>query len=180
LGLSFKERGSGDLKKTVGAEDIFHYVYALLHSPGYRTRYAEFLRKDFPRIAVVSDRKVFASLVEKGKQLNSLHFLKLPELEDFVTEFPEKGNNVIERLTFMPDKERVWINPKQYFDGVSEEAWHFQIGGYRVCEKWLKDRKDETLSYDDLQHWQRIVLAVNRTMQIMEEIDELIPTWPLK
>ncbi|MHB8525239.1 MAG: type ISP restriction/modification enzyme [Candidatus Acidiferrales bacterium] len=74
---------------------------------------------------------------------------------------------------------RVYINGVQYFDGVPKEVWEFQIGGYQVCEKWLKDRKGRKLSSDDIDHYQKIVVALNETIRLMREIDETIPGWPL-
>jgi len=74
---------------------------------------------------------------------------------------------------------RVWINPTQYFDGVPPEVWAFHVGGYQVLDKWLKDRRGRQLSYDDLTHYQRIVVALKRTMELMAEIDAAIPGWPI-
>jgi Type ISP C-terminal specificity domain len=62
---------------------------------------------------------------------------------------------------------------------VLPEVWEFHFGGYQVCEKWLKDRKGRRLSYDDIQHYQKIVVALNETIRLMAEIDALIPGWPL-
>jgi predicted helicase len=130
LGLGFKEHGSGDLKKTVGPEDIYHYVYAMLYAPNYRERYAEFLSKDFPRVTITSDLKLFGALVEKGRDLTSMHFMDSPILDEFVTAFPEKGDDLIEKVAFVPKEKRVWINGNQFFESISEEQWGFQIGGY--------------------------------------------------
>jgi len=74
---------------------------------------------------------------------------------------------------------RVWINKTQYFEGVPHQIWEFRIGGYQVCEKWLKDRKGRQLAYDDIQHYQKIVVALKETQRLMAEIDALIPGWPL-
>jgi len=68
---------------------------------------------------------------------------------------------------------RLQINKIQYFGGVPEAVWEFHIGGYQVCEKWLKDRK---LSCDDIQHYQKIVVALSETIRLMAEIDKLIPS----
>ena len=77
---------------------------------------------------------------------------------------------------------RVWINATQYVEGVPPEVWEFHIGGYQVCEKWLKDRKGRKLSYDDQETYQRIVAALAETMRLMDDIDETIEEhggWPL-
>ena len=77
----------------------------------------------------------------------------------------------------------VWLDKAQTrgFRGVPEPVWHFHIGSYQVCAKWLKDRKGRTLSQDDLTHYQKIVVALNETIRIMAEIDRAIDQhrgWP--
>ena len=108
----------------------------------------------------------------------ALHLLKSPKVDEFITTYPEAGGNRVEKVVFTPEtrgRGRVWINAKQYFGGVPEAVWNFHIGGYQVCEKWLKDRKGRTLSGEDISHYQRVVVALNETIRLMGEIDELIP-----
>jgi predicted helicase len=183
----------------VRPEEVFDYIYAVLHCSTYRTRYAEFLKRDFPRIPLTSDAKLFRALAEKGKELVSLHLMESPRLEKLITTFPVKGTNVVEKVAWAEEggelrspgqpraavptqataDGRVWINPQQYFAGVPREVWEFHIGGYQVLEKWLKDRKGRKLTYDDIQHWQKVVVALAETRRVMQEIDGLIPGWPL-
>lgn len=168
------------LPEDITPEDIFHYAYAVFHSPTYRTRYAEFLKIDFPRLPLTSDPKLFRAVAAKGADLVALHLMESPKLNDFITEFPVKGSNEVEKVQYTDKDKRVWINTEQYFSGVPKNAWDFHIGGYRVCDKWLKDRKGRKLSYDDIEHYQRIVVALNKTIRLMTEIDALIPGWPLQ
>jgi predicted helicase len=181
LGLS---QVSGDgFPEGVSSEDIFHYIYAIFHAPGFRNRYSDFLKRDFPRVPLTSDIRLFRALAEKGRELVALHLLKdedAPQINQFATKFRKPGTNVVERVEYDPATRYVHINDKQYFEGVPSETWDFQIGGYKVCEKWLKDRKGRELSYDDIQHWQRVVVALTETRRLMEEIDALIPEWPLR
>jgi len=179
------------LPKGIPPEDIFYYAYAVFHSPTYRKRYAEFLKIDFPRLPLTGSLKLFRALAAKGAELVALHLLESPKVQDFITEFPEKGDNVVEKVQFILTpalshgraKEktlgRAYINKTQFFGGVPEAVWEFHIGGYQVCEKWLKDRKGRKLSYDDIQHYQKIVVALNETIRLMAEIDKLIPSWPI-
>jgi len=167
------------LPKGLTSEDIFHYAYAVFHSPTFRTRYAEFLKIDFPRLPLTSDMKLFRALAAKGAELVALHLMESPKLAEFITEWPVKGSDVVEKVQYTDNDKRVWINPKQYFGGVPKAVWEFHIGGYQVCDKWLKDRKGRKLSYDDVQHYQKIVVAQNETMRLMAEIDALIPKWPI-
>jgi len=101
------------------------------------------------------------------------------KLEKFLTEFPIKGDNAVGNVAYTSDNNRVWVNSLQYFGGVSPDVWKYHLGGYQVCEKWLKDRKGRKLTYDDVQHWQRIVVVIKETMRLTAEIDALIPGWPL-
>ncbi|TEU12562.1 MAG: hypothetical protein E3J21_20795 [Anaerolineales bacterium] len=189
LGLDFVPDGKGDLERTFGPEYIFHYAYAVFHSPTYRERYAEFLKIDFPRLPLTSDRELFKALAEKGEELVALHLMESPKLNQLITGFPVAGSNEVGRVRYAELRQdedgneipgRVYINKTQYFEGVEPDVWAFQIGGYQVLHKWLKDRKGRKLSFDDLFHYQKIVVALKETMQLMEEIDDLIPSWPIE
>jgi hypothetical protein len=180
--LQAPQEGPHGLPKGVTPEDIFHYAYAVFHSPTYRTRYAEFLKIDFPRLPLTSNRDLFFSLAALGGELVGLHLMESPKLNDLITEFPEKGTDAIEKVQYTDKDKRVWINPIQYFGGIPAAVWNFHIGGYQVCEKWLKDRKGRTLTYEDIQHYQKIVVALNETIRLMAEIDQAIETqggWPV-
>ena len=183
LGVQFVAEGRGNLRKTVGPEDIFHYAYAVFHSPTYRTRYAEFLKIDFPRLPLTSDLKLFRDLAAKGADLVALHLLESPKVDDFLTDWPVKGDNVVEKVQYTEKDARVWINKTQYFAGVPKAVWEFRIGGYQVCHKWLKDRKGRKLTYEDTQHYQKVVVALSETMRLMAGIDEVIGQhggWPMR
>jgi predicted helicase len=181
LALKFIEDGRGDLKETFGPEDIFNYAYAVFHSPTYRTRYAEFLKIDFPRLPLTSDKELFKALAAKGAELVSLHLMESPVLEKLRTQvkFDVPGSSVVEKVSYDEKALRVYINKEQYFENIAPEVWNFHIGGYQVCEKWLKDRKGRKLTIDEAQHYQKIVVALKETIRLMAEIDALIPGWPL-
>ena len=189
LGLDFVPDGKGDLQTTFGPEDIFHYAYAVFHSPTYRERYAEFLKIDFPRLPLTSDRTLFKALAERGEELAALHLMESPVLNQLITRFPATGSNEVVKVRYVEPRQdengnevpgRVHINKTQYFEGIEPDVWVFQIGGYQVLHKWLKDRKGRKLSFDDLFHYQKIVVALKETMRLMEEIDGLIPAWPIE
>ena len=180
LGLEFIEDGKGDLQETFGPEDIFNYAYAVFHSPTYRTRYAEFLKIDFPRLPLTSDKELFKALVAKGAELVALHLMESPKLNPLITQYPIVGPNQVEVVRYDEANQRVYINKSQYFEGVSPEVWNFHIGGYQVCQKWLKDRKGRTLTFDDLLHYQKITVALKETIRLMAQIDALIPNWPIE
>ena len=175
LKLSFVPDGSGDLQTTFGPEDVFHYAYAVLYAPSYRTRYAEFLKRDFPRLPLTSDAKLFATLCGLGKQLVALHLMTTHGAQTCA--YPIAGSNRVDKVSF--EDGRVSINAEQYFDGVPEAVWNYHIGGYQVAHKWLKDRKGRLLSFADLQHYQRVISALAETIQLQTDIDKAIPAWPL-
>jgi predicted helicase len=174
---------------TFGPEDIFHYIYAVFHCPTYRQRYAEFLKIDFPRLPLTRDVKLFRALAAKGAELVALHLLESPTLEKLVTRFPVAGSNEVEKPTYVAEwkdasgkthKGCMFINKTQFFEGVAPDVWDFHIGGYQVLDKWLKDRKGRLLSYDDITHYQKIVVALKETIRLMNEIDATIPKWPIE
>ena len=190
IGLSFVSDGQGDGQSTFGPEDIFYYAYAVFHSPTYRTRYAEFLKIDFPRLPLTSDRELFFTLAAKGQELVGLHLLKSPKVHEFITSYPIAGTNRVEKVNFVREVMsepttaepvgKVWVNANQYFGGVPAAVWNFKIGGYQVCDKWLKDRIGRMLSGEDISHYQRVVVSLKETIRLMAEIDEVIPKWPIE
>ena len=148
--------------------ELFDYIYAVLHSPSYRERYKEFLKIDFPRIPYPTDREKFLDLVEKGEKLRQLHLMEDLPTKTGVT-FPVVGSLQVDCYRWQDN--RVYINAEQYFDGVPESAWNFFIGGYQPAQKWLKDRKDMTLSFEDVKHYGNIIYVLQQTEQLMKEID---------
>lgn len=186
LDLDFVPDGCGNLSANFGPEDAFHYIYAVLHSPEYRRRYADFLKSDFPRIPLTGNRDLFASLVKLGQRLSALHLMDAEGAN--LPAFPLTGGNRVDKLRYAPpspkqEPGRVWINRDQCFEGVAPATWEFTIGGYRPAEKWLKDRKNRVLSYNDITHYRRICAALAETRQIMQHIDHAIEShggWPLQ
>ena len=186
LDLDFVPDGCGDLSANFGPEDAFHYIYAVLHSPEYRRRYADFLKSDFPRIPLTGNRYLFASLVKRGQHLAVLHLMDAEGAN--LPAFPHTGCNRVVKPRYTPpsagqEPGRVWINHDQCFEGVAPATWEFAIGGYRPAQKWLNDRQDRALSYDDITHYRRICAALTETRNIMQSIDHAIEShggWPLQ
>ena len=153
--------------KEASPEDIFDYIYGVLHSPAYRAKYKEFLKVDFPRIPYPKNADEFEHFRFFGNQLRELHLMhNVPESP--VT-FPEAGSMVVEKIVY--DSDKVRINGNQYFANVPTEAWEFYIGGYQPAQKWLKDRKGRALSFDDIEHYRKIIAVLLRTAELMQEID---------
>ena len=159
-------------------EAIFHYIYAILYAPAYREKYAEFLRIDFPHVPFTKDSALFASLAALGSRLADLHLLKSPELDPPICRFEGQGEAVVARtkakgFRYDPNEQRMYINRTQYFGPIPPEVHEYRIGGYQVCEKWLKDRKDRRLDLDDIRTYCRIVTALSVTITIQQRIDAL-------
>ncbi|MBI5775077.1 MAG: N-6 DNA methylase [Verrucomicrobia bacterium] len=209
LGLTFVPDGRGNLKKTFGPEDVFHYVYAIFYAPSYRERYAEFLKLDFARVPVTSEANLFRRLCACGQKLVASHTMRAGDATEISFDVP--GDNMVEQVVYVPPisqavdghrlsqrkqklaarradglkpgrRGRVYINASQFFEGITPPVWQFRIGGYQVCEKWLKDRRGRALEHDDLEHYQHTVSALAETRHLMAQVDSLIADhggWPL-
>jgi len=160
-------------------------------------------------VPLTSDLHLFRDLVALGGELVDLHLMRSARLDELITSFPVAGSNEVKRVRYeeptkapaptgggtsvgqvpspvrtdegvCPTMGRVWINEEQYFEGVEPQVWEFQIGGYQVLNKWLKDRKGRKLSFDDIRHYQQVVVALAETIRLMQEIDDRIASWPIQ
>lgn len=160
-----------EYRTTFAPIDLLDYIYAVLHSPNYRETYKEFLKIDFPRVPYPKDSNIFWQLVQLGGELRQIHLLESSTVEKYITQYPEDGDNIVTKPTYKNDN--VYINETQYFANVPEVAWNFYIGGYQPAQKWLKDRKDRALGFEDILHYQKIIVALTETDRIMKEIDKI-------
>ena len=169
------------LPESVSPEEILAYIYAILYSPTYRERYYDFLKYDFPRIPLPEDIEQFRTLAALGQRLMDWHLLKdesRPEVAPTGRRIPAphrfegEGDGVVGRVRYMDEK--VWINASQYFTDVPVEIWEYEIGSYRVCEKWLKDRRGEVLHHEDVRRYRAILVAIAETLGVMREIDTVL------
>ncbi|WP_047445214.1 type ISP restriction/modification enzyme [Alistipes sp. ZOR0009] len=188
LGLTFtaeKEATEG----TFAPIDLLDYIYAVLHSPRYRETYKEFLKIDFPRVPYPKDAATFWQLVALGGDLRQIHLLESPKVEQYITQYPVGGSNEVEKIRFemyyysnsIPNENgeieypdylgAVYINETQHFKDVPSSAWNFYIGGYQPAQKWLKDRRGRQLEFEDILHYQKIIVALTETDRIMKLID---------
>jgi predicted helicase len=157
-------------------EAVFYYIYAILYSDTYRESYQEFLKSDFPRIPFTNDIKIFEKLAILGEQLVELHLLKSKLLDNLVSRYEGKGDDRVEKRDYQIDKERIYINNRQYFDQIPRSVWDYYIGGYQVLDKWIKDRVGKILSLDDQTHFRKIITSIIKTMETQKKIDEIYPT----
>jgi len=184
LGIPFVVQHFKNGNNQFGELDLLDYVYAVLYSPSYREKYKAFLKIDFPRAPYPANQESFWQLVELGGEIRQLHLLESPKVDKFITTYPISGSNEITRkmTTANPGFElinasnqtgKVWVNDVQYFDGVPQKAWEFYIGGYQPAQKWLKDRNGRILGFEDILHYQKIIVALTETGRIMKEIDRI-------
>jgi predicted helicase len=187
LGITFEiEKKSND--DTFAPVDILDYIYAVLHSDSYQKKYKEFFKIDFPRVPYPTNQETFWKLVKLGGEIRQIHLLESPEVSEYITQYPIDGDNIVTKIKFELNYEiidgdstilmdpvypmgRVYINDTQFFQMVPEVAWNFYIGGYQPAQKWLKDRKGRELSFEDILHYQKIIVALFKTDEIMKEID---------
>lgn len=167
------EKLKKELNKTLPSEQIFFYIYSVLYSNIYRTKYAEFLKIDFPKIPFTKDYKLFSKMAEYGESLVELHLLKSTKFDSPVAKFQGNGNYMLEKVKF--EKGKLYINNDQYFENIAPEVWEFQIGGYQVCDKWLKDRKGRKLNLEEIKHYCKVVTALGKTIEVQKEIDKIYP-----
>jgi predicted helicase len=192
LGLKFTNEKNNSTSSVTNATfapiDLLDYIYAILHSPTYREKYKEFLKIDFPRVPYPTNQETFWKLVKLGGEIRQIHLLESPEVSEYITQYPIDGDNIVTKIKFELNYEiidgdstilmdpvypmgRVYINDTQFFQMVPEVAWNFYIGGYQPAQKWLKDRKGRELGFEDILHYQKIIVALKRTDELMKEID---------
>jgi len=151
-------------------EEVLSYIYAVLYSPTYRQQYAQELRTDFPRVPFTADGDLFRQMAALGRQLIDLHLLRDPTNAAGV-KYEGHGSDAIEKVRYDAANGRVYINAGKYFEGITPQMWEYQIGGYQVLEKYLKDRKGRRL--DDPVHYIHIAAAIAQTMAIQAQVDEI-------
>lgn len=151
--------------------DLFDYIYAVLHSPKYRETYKEFLKIDFPRVPFNVDRSTFWYLVEKGRELRLFHLLQHPKLSEKsdIAVYSWEWEDIIAFADYSNNK--VYINGDKYFDNVPKEAWEFYIWWYQPAQRRFKDRKWRKMTFDDITHYQKMIISLNETIRLMKLID---------
>jgi Type ISP C-terminal specificity domain len=123
----------------------------------------------YDAVRLPRDPTTFADVSAKGEALRRLHLMEDAAIGETPFPFEGDGDSAVEKPRLEGGK--VWINAKQGFAGVSQNAWEFHVGGYQPAQKWLKDRKGHALSWDDIRHYQKIIKILGETHGIMQEIE---------
>ena len=190
LGCEWIGARGGSTSREIGAADVFAYTYALMHSPTYRERYAEFLRIDMPRVPMTRSLDAFRALAEVGSRLVNLHLMRDPRPDVAATSFIGSRGLPVESVSYTEGT--VWIDRRRTrgFTGVTEETWGFRVGCYQVCEKWLKDRQarggkrprpGRVLTDDEIERYRNLVAVLGETIRAMRSVDDIVEVhggWP--
>ncbi len=159
-------------KKKLLPEEILYYIYAVFYSNYYRVKYSDFLKIDFPRVPFTADSKIFGQMADLGNQLVDLHLLNSKQLDKPVSKYQgDSENDRIEKVIYDEKGHKIYINKDKYFDNVLPKIWNYQIGGYQVLQKYLKDRKGKVM--DDSRYYCRIITALSKTIELQNQIDEI-------
>lgn len=157
-------------------EEIFYYIYGVLYSDIYRKKYRESLRIDFPKIPLTNDYEIFKEMSNLGKELVEIHLLKSESLQKDLAKYPVAGSDRAEEVKYQEKDEKVYINKEQYFANIPGEIWQYHIGAYQVLEKWLKDRRERSLTSEEIEHYLKIATAIKLTIEVQRKIDEIYPS----
>ena len=151
-------------------EEIFGYIYAVLHAPEYRRRYVEFLRIDFPRIPFPENAGEFETLSRLGWALVQAHLLN-DLCHSGLAEYHGQGDHRVEAVCYSAEEEAIRINKTQKFKPLPQAVWQFQIGGYQVLDKYLKSRKGRALTLEEIGHVAKVAESLAFTIGQMASID---------
>lgn len=170
LGLKFVAE-DGEFPGAFTAMDLVGYIYAYLNSWKYRNEFKEVMCRDFPYIPYPTSKKMFFQLASIGKKLIALHTDFETSYHAYTT-FEGSGSNAVTSVKYKNGM--VFINKTQYFSNVTTEVWEYWMGGHQIVQKWIKERKNSTLSENDIIHYQRIIQIVQDTITISDEIDRIL------
>ena len=171
VSLSLVTELSKAYNNTPTPEDVFYYIYGILYSNIYREKYSELLKIDFPKIPFTAEYNTFMYVSNIGKKIADLHLMKHDAFDTSSIKYYGRGNNVVDKISYDEANQRIVINNVNYFEPVSKDVWEYQIGGYIVMQKWLKDRRRDVLTNNDVNHYRYIGEALKKTIELQAEID---------
>ncbi len=174
---SFSQFINKQYKKTPEPEQIFNYLYSILYSKTYRTKYNEYLKSDFPKIFFTEDEQIFYKLSKLGHELIQNHLLKINYKPDILPTLHGEGNLKVENINFNEKENKLYINKQQYFDKITRAIWNYEIGSYNILQKYLNYRKKTELNFDEINHLKKAVISINKTIELENKIDKLCSAW---
>lgn len=192
-GLDWIDVGSVNVLRATGPDDVLFWLYFLFYSPKYRETFVAALSRGFPIVLLPATNEVLRDGVSLGRNLVALHLLRpdeAPVLDKPDVRFAGSGEALVEKGYPKFANGKVMINRTRWFEDVPQATWEFHVGGYQVCQKWLKDRAGKggknphpgrILTEEDILHYRRVVVALTETRRLMAEVDKVIEKhggWP--
>lgn len=184
----------------VTKEDIFYYVYGVLHSPEYRTRFASDLKKMLPRLPLTKATADFWRFSQAGRDLAHWHLnyetvepWPLEEHRGALALDPEK-DYLVQKMTFgrkdkQVDKTTIHYNAQITLTGIPLEAYDYVVNGKPALE-WIMERYQITVDKDsgirnDPNDWARehqqpryILDLVKRIVRVSLETMKIVNALP--
>ena len=151
--------------ESVTGEEVFDYIYGVLHDKEYCAKFLEFLKIDYPRIPYPKDKAEYQYFLERGEQLRRLHLMDESLELSIATTFDVAGTNRVELVKY--DGVCVWINDAQYFGNVEQAVWEHYVGSYQPARLWLQKRIGRTLNYEEIRWYQRIVATIQAELKLV-------------
>ena len=148
----------------VKGEEVFDYIYGVLHDKEYRTKYFEFLKIEYPRIPYPKDKTEYQRYVTIGEKLRRLHLMDETLQIPLITTFDVAGSNQIEFVKY--DEGKVWINDAQYFNNVLQSVWNHYVGAYQPARLWLQKRIGRRLDFDDVNWYLRVCATIYEELKV--------------
>lgn len=137
------QRAQKQYGPTVTKEDIFYYVYGILHSPQYRETFAADLKKMLPRLPLVEEPRDFWKFSKAGRELADLHinYESVPALEGVTVTGDEGGNYRVEKMRFPKKGEKgsIIYNSRITISNIPEAAYEYVVNGKSAIE-WIMER----------------------------------------
>ncbi|WKC58388.1 type ISP restriction/modification enzyme [Borrelia sp. P9F1] len=176
--ISFRNYIDIKYPKKFEPHTILEYIYAILNSNIYRTKFADFLEIDFPKIIFVNDLASFEKLIRLGNKLINTHLLKnnnsLNKNIGVHISNNNNENNIIEKIYYCKTSKEIIYNNNNKFINVPFEVYEFTIGSYQVLRNYINCRKGRELSLDEIEHLERVIKVVHHTIAIQDQIDLII------
>jgi hypothetical protein len=107
---------------------------------------------------------------------SSFKELSSKRLVPTIVTYPIPGENVIKQINYVEPNQNtgiglVQINQAQYFANVPPKVWNYCVGNYCVCQRWLKVREGTTLDRQSIQDYQRLVMLISETIDLISNVD---------
>ena len=152
----------------LSGDQVFDYVYGALSAPSYTTRFRPALAQGFPRVPFPARSEDFLGLARPGARLRAAHALVVGGVA------PMKVQGTLGPLTVARhERDRLLVSDHAAVTPVSDAMWTYEVSGYRVLQRWVKERAgiDLDRDYETLQELRRVAGAVRRSVELGPALD---------